>query len=80
MRKGILLGLGAGLLVLSGCGNSKPTLVEVTCEDLVKSTALAYYWSDGSRDLWIDVGKNNLCVALPEEESGSYHTHYPPKP
>ena len=83
MRKGILLGLGAGLLVLSSCGFSKPTLVQAICEDLPNGyETLTYFWSDGSRDFWIDVyeDKRVVCAHLPEEDVGTVHTHYPPKP
>ena len=82
MRRGILLGIGAGLLTLSSCGNSKPKLVQVTCETVASGARISsWWWSDGSRDIWVDVDDTaQLCVILPEEDSGASRTHYDAPP
>ena len=88
MRKGILLGLGAGLLVLSSCGNSKPTLVQVICVDRGTDPYkrhIAYFWSDGSSDYYgsmITSTKGTFCPAgaRSSDIDNHYHFDYPPKP
>ena len=84
MKNKLLLVLGTALLGfgLSSCGNSKPTLVQVTCDNMVNGARISsWWWSDGSRDLWIDVDDTEqVCVILPEEESGAKRYHYDAPP
>ena len=83
MRRGILLGLGAGLLALSSCGNSKPTLVQVICEDFNKidnSRAITYFWSDGSSDIYLSDGVSRSCPYPAMDGDGFRHFEFPPFP
>ena len=90
MKNKLLLVLGTALLGfgLSSCGFSKPTLVQVICEESDKPSypnvrLIYYYWSDGSSDTYANLretdGSNPQQCPTPANEFDVHiHHEYPP--